>query len=696
MDLRTLFEKLPSASDLTKSDEKTDDTKNDTKKKKKTPKRIRSNVFEVMQEMDKLDPALDFDACIAKTGSYEDMRLIHTGETYDEKDLLALKAKGADMSKYKLGAPKKDHIHIFLHFKTPATLPKVAKAFGVEPQYVQAWTGKNAWENAVSYLTHRTAGAEHKKQYDPADVIANFDYAAKLQAITDQVAKVDTKSKKKLLETQYLRLFTAYDNKEFSKSVFDKKIRDLGPDMAYYASARDQRLEKETERLNRLEVADFLADFTQDKRVLWIQGASGMGKTSTAIYMADHFAKRRFPDEPARGNSYQLISGDRDVFQFYEPTQHTLILDELKAKNGSNMMSPSGWLDFLDPHQLGNPLSARYHNKVNCAGVIIIASSMDPITWWYSQCGLKHDDLTDSTAQSTLVSHFGSAYVAHYGKYDPFMLDSYMDNLQRTNDPNFIKQSNFLQALAPGFPWNAIVGEGHDPYQFIRRVNFFKLFEKTSLTGDSKVLIHHMEAQRHWDGSYYLQPEDDYDWSLEEVWACRKRKDFKGWTDQMMDEKQFEHLMNYDTRLSLTPWSAVTKDRTPIYTETDLTEHPRDFNAEEKQLAEAKKKIEEKAEQKAKQRADQEAEEKSKSKPEPQPQNPFKAPEDKFKLPLTDMNDNDISITFTWGEWTEPLRALGDTQLKASGQTPLGISASQLLRYLNDRDQFSLQLVKLV
>ena len=60
------------------------------------------------------------------------------------------------------------------------------------------------------------------------------------------------------------------------------------------------------------------------------------------------------------------------------------------------------------------------------------------------------------------------------------------------------------------------------------------------------------------------------------------------------------------------------------------------------------------------------------------------------------MNDNDISITFTWGDWAEPLKALGDTELKASGEIELGIPASQLLRYLNDRDQFSLQLIKLV
>lgn len=586
MDLKALFDSLPTASDLAKTEDESKITSDKGKeKKKKKSKMIRSNVFEVMQELDKLDPKLDIDACIAKTGSYQDMRLVHTGEVYDEKDLLALKAKGADMTKYKLGEPKKDHIHIFMHFKSQVSLTKVAKAFGVEKQYVQAWTGKTAWENAVSYLTHRTAGAEHKKQYDPADVIANFDYPAKLQEITDQVAQVDSKSKKKLLEAQYSRLFADYDAKKFSKSIFDKKIRDLGPDMAYFASARDQRLEKETERLNRLEVMDFLESFTQDKRVFWIQGASGMGKTSTAIYIAEHFAKRRFPDEPARGNSYQLISGEKDVFQFYEPTQHTIILDELKAKNGSAIMSPSAWLDFFDPHQLGNSLSARYHNKVNTAGVIIIASSMDPITWWYSQCGLKKDDLRDGDAQKAIVAKFG-AYASSYGKYDPFKLDSFMTNVRKNDPAVFNNYDNWLHVFSPGFSWNLINADGHDPYQFIRRVNFFRLYEKTDLdlSGKSKVVIHRMDARQHIDGMYYLQPEDDYDWSLEEVWACRKRKDFDGWTDQMMDDKQFEHLMTYDTRLSLTPWDATTKDRTPIYTETkvDAEDEEIDEKSEEK------------------------------------------------------------------------------------------------------------------
>lgn len=689
MDLKALFDSLPTASDLAKIEDESKTTSDKDKKKKKKSKMIRSNVFEVMQELNKLDPNLDLDACIAKTGSYQDMRLVHTGETYDEKDLLALKAKGADMTKYKLGEPKKDHIHIFMHFKSQVSLTKVAKAFGVEKQYVQAWTGKNAWENAVSYLTHRTAGAEHKKQYDPADVIANFDYPAKLKEITDQVNQVSAKHKKEIMQAQYQAIFAQYDQKRFSKSIFDQKIRALGPDMAYYASAQDQRLQHETERLNRLEVMDFLADFDQDKRVIWIQGASGMGKTSTAIYMADHFAKRRFPDEPARGNSYQLISGDKDVFQFYEPTQHTLILDELKAKNGAAIMSPSAWLDFFDPHHLGDPLSARYHNKVDTAGVIIIASSMDPITWWYSQCGLKKGDFRDGTVRQALASQFGPANVMRYGNYDPFLLDAYMDELQSNSDPQFAKHDKYLQFASPGFPWNLITADGHDPYQFIRRVNFFKLFEHTSLIGDSKVIIHHMGALRHWDGSYYLQPEDDYDWSFEEVWACRKRKDFKGWTDQMMSQEQFNHLLNYDTRLSLTPWNAITKDRTPIYTETNLIEHPRDLDAEEKQLAEAKAKIEEKAQQKPKP--------KPKSKPQPQPKNPFEIGEEpKFKLPLTDMDGNDITITFTWGNWVDPLKALGETELKDSNGVSLGIPANQLLRYLNDHDQFSLQLIKSV
>ena len=47
---------------------------------------------------------------------------------------------------------------------------------------------RKGWNNALSYLIHRTDGAikEHKHLYDPKDVEANFDYIKTIEVIEEQ------------------------------------------------------------------------------------------------------------------------------------------------------------------------------------------------------------------------------------------------------------------------------------------------------------------------------------------------------------------------------------------------------------------------------------------------------------------------------------------------------------------------------
>ena len=46
-------------------------------------------------------------------------------------------------------------------------------------------------------------------------------------------------------------------------------------------------------------------------------------------------------------------------------------------------LSASDWLKLLDPYSI-SPISARYHNKVGSAKVIIITSSVDPDKFFQS------------------------------------------------------------------------------------------------------------------------------------------------------------------------------------------------------------------------------------------------------------------------------------------------------------------------
>lgn len=53
-----------------------------------------------------------------------------------------------------VGDVRPTHWHVVLQFKNQAELPGVAKAFGVEPQYVDKMTGTGAFYDGVYYLTH--------------------------------------------------------------------------------------------------------------------------------------------------------------------------------------------------------------------------------------------------------------------------------------------------------------------------------------------------------------------------------------------------------------------------------------------------------------------------------------------------------------------------------------------------------------
>lgn len=68
--------------------------------------------------------------------------------------------------------PKKKHFHIVLTFDNATTIGAVAKGLWVESQYVEKI--RTTTKSAMLYLVHRNN--PEKYQYEPKDVIANFDY----------------------------------------------------------------------------------------------------------------------------------------------------------------------------------------------------------------------------------------------------------------------------------------------------------------------------------------------------------------------------------------------------------------------------------------------------------------------------------------------------------------------------------------
>lgn len=259
------------------------------------------------------------------------------------------------------GSAASDHVHAALYFKNARSVSSVARKCGVDPQYVEKWdAGQQSRANAFSYLTHRTTNARSKYQYDPAAVCASFDYPSWLE---DQTVKAENKRERFgarskasfVLDAVFDGEMTADEAAEnlsgHEYARISRQLRDLS---AY-------RQGKAVEGWRREHAGDTL-------NVIWIYGASGVGKTR----MAKEIASGRGP--------YFLSGSTRDPWAGYTPDRHTAILDELRP----GVMSYADLLRVTDPYSIRDGVSApaRYRDVPIACDLIIVTTPFNPFSFW--------------------------------------------------------------------------------------------------------------------------------------------------------------------------------------------------------------------------------------------------------------------------------------------------------------------------
>lgn len=84
----------------------------------------------------------------------------------------------------KVGDAKELHVHVALKFKNARALNEIAKWFGIPENMIDIVKGRHAFEDCAEYMVHKKQ--PEKAQYDPAKVIANFNYVEWLE---NQVVK---------------------------------------------------------------------------------------------------------------------------------------------------------------------------------------------------------------------------------------------------------------------------------------------------------------------------------------------------------------------------------------------------------------------------------------------------------------------------------------------------------------------------
>ena len=228
------------------------------------------------------------------------------------------------------------HYHIYLNFgKTSVEFADVASWFGLDENFVNKVEGRKV--DMLMYLTHSNAGQEHKYQYSPKEVIANFDFESEV-AVSKILGNFEQFSYAQQLE---------YIN---SLSVNEKT-----------------KAHTQLDKLWKLHCQCLVLKPDRQIEVMFIHGKGGTGKT--------YYAKKLLEK---MGYDFCVSSSSNDPFQDYMG-QQAIILDDLRDK----AFEFEDLLKLLD-NDTASSVKSRFSNKVFNGKIIVITSTV-PLAYWYRE-----------------------------------------------------------------------------------------------------------------------------------------------------------------------------------------------------------------------------------------------------------------------------------------------------------------------
>ena len=134
------------------------------------------------------------------------------------------------------------------------------------------------------------------------------------------------------------------------------------------------------------------------KTIIFLQGESGQGKTKLSKSIINIAQRIAFNN----GYSWDSCStASTNAFDEYYG-QDVLFLDDMRGDS----LTVSDWLKLLDPYTI-SPISARYHNKVGAAKLIIITSTKAPLEFFSLAKGNFGEDLGQFVRRIDLLVEVG-------------------------------------------------------------------------------------------------------------------------------------------------------------------------------------------------------------------------------------------------------------------------------------------------
>ncbi len=290
-------------------------------------KEIRARQFMYVQDLDHLKIKLtDIESNLINSGALEWAYIKHDKDHKNDEthDLI------------------RPHIHVVLKYENLQRLNSIANLFKDESQYVEIWKGRIA--NDYSYLLHETEEAkkEHKHLYSENEVVASFNFPARMKDIRNKVSK----------GPKYIS--SVID--QYAEGKIDYK--DLEDEVGISQLARRKTLIENIDVMKaEKEHEEWLKKFKGKRmKVLWLFGRAGVGKTRYAEYIL-------------RDKKYAILGSSRDYFQTYNG-EHYVILNDLRP----NDFNYSDLLRILDPYQHNKVAPRRYRDSLLNIEMIIITT----------------------------------------------------------------------------------------------------------------------------------------------------------------------------------------------------------------------------------------------------------------------------------------------------------------------------------
>lgn len=269
---------------------------------------------------------------------------------------------------------KTEHIHALLKFEKGASLNKLALAMQVDSQYLEKLkSGRYGYDNCLAYLVHAKDETKHQYQPDEVITIKGEDYTSIYHRSMETWVKgrATKKAKETSLSVDWLT------EKILSGEITKSNIMLTDEYYAIYGQYKrktNEALDTAGERKSYQAIADLEAGKFK-KTILFITAESGAGKTRYSKKLIALLQKVALK----YGQRWDYcVTASTNAFDEYNG-QDILFLDDIKG--GS--LTVSDWLKLLDPYMI-SPISARYHNKMGSAKVIIITNTHLPIPFFAS------------------------------------------------------------------------------------------------------------------------------------------------------------------------------------------------------------------------------------------------------------------------------------------------------------------------